>query len=78
MKASGGDSPLQYEEYHGPRSVFAAISAAVRLKAPDHVLDALVAKGLAVWTEWKGGLRLDEWTSTGYRLNDVWAQNRRN
>ena len=78
MTASGGDSPLQYEEYYGPRGVFAAISAAVRLTAPDHIIDALVAKGFEVWTGWKGGLRLDEWTSTGYRLNDVWGLHRRN
>ena len=67
MTASGGGGgPLQHDEYYDPREVFAAISAAVRLNAPDHVIDVLVAKGFEVWT------------STGYRLNDVWALNRRN
>ena len=50
MTAAGGDSPLQYEEYYGPRGVFSEISAALRLNAPDHVVDALVAKGFEVWT----------------------------
>ena len=78
MTAPGGDCLLRYKEYYGPRGVFAAISSAVRLNAPEHVIDVLVAKGLAVWVEWKGGVRLDEWTSTGYRLKDAWALNRRN
>ena len=50
----------------------------LRLKAPDFVLDTMVAKGFDVCIEWKGWLRLDDRTTTGYRLHNVWAVNWRN